>query len=405
MMLQYLTRLLPTVMALAFCTSAFAQQVPQGVKDVRKSVYRVGYVVGDKGGHATAWAVNSNTLITNAHVIKGLKELEKEVGKKGSIFIVDAAGKKTPVYKYEAFENADIATLRVASTTLQPLKILPGEFPVDTAIWNLSYPGVADNFNISKDAQISEGNVQSYFDYTYPKGQFNITRVLKHDAASGPGSSGSPILNECGAVVGLHFGGKSSNGAGLPGASRLAISSQLLADYLAVESRSTKYEIASKCYSNGVPTLWYIVGFLVFAIIGIGFAVKSKTSSNETREIVQPIPTPAPLPKTVTSLMLKGTENNSGFEIQAAFKAGNNALQIGSSAESINGNDLILRFPAVSRIHAKIERIGGSLRLTDLDSTNGTFVKGERIAANESVSIAIGEKISFADIEVKVTLV
>jgi ABC-type multidrug transport system ATPase subunit/pSer/pThr/pTyr-binding forkhead associated (FHA) protein len=52
-----------------------------------------------------------------------------------------------------------------------------------------------------------------------------------------------------------------------------------------------------------------------------------------------------------------------------------NVIQIGRDAS----NDVVLNSPAVSRYHAQIERVGQRHRLTDLRSTNGTFVNDKRI--------------------------
>jgi len=42
-------------------------------------------------------------------------------------------------------------------------------------------------------------------------------------------------------------------------------------------------------------------------------------------------------------------------------------------------NDIVLDHPAVSRFHARIERLGTRYRIRDLKSANGTFVNGERV--------------------------
>ncbi len=384
---------------------AVAQQVPEAVQEARNSIFRVVIIVGDKGSHGTAWAVNSNTLITNAHVVQSLEELEAETGEDGNIFIVEASGRRIPVIDHDAFEEIDVATLRIASNSLQPLQIAPGEFPIDTPLWNLSYPGVSDFAAVAKEAQISEGNIQEYFDLSYPDNTFNITRTLKHDAASGPGSSGSPILNECGAVIGLHFSGLSDDqGAGLAGASRLAISSQMLADYLAVESRSTKFETLSRCGSGGIP-LWIIVAGGVALVAAIAaFAFKNTGNFTPPSPKPSPTPNPAPVPSPLNTLMLKGSEEHGDFEVQADFQIGKTSLQIGSSEDPQKGNDLVLRFPSVSRVHAKIERLGESLLITDLGSANGTVVKGEHIEQGDAVPVSTGEIILLADIKVEVIL-
>ena len=58
--------------------------------------------------------------------------------------------------------------------------------------------------------------------------------------------------------------------------------------------------------------------------------------------------------------------------------------------------DILLNLPAVSRIHAKLERKPEGCFLTDLNSTNGTFVNGERLQADECRQVRTGDEIFFA---------
>lgn len=48
-------------------------------------------------------------------------------------------------------------------------------------------------------------------------------------------------------------------------------------------------------------------------------------------------------------------------------------------------NDVVLRDPAVSRVHARIERRGERWFLRDLDSSNGTFLNGRRVSVERAV--------------------
>lgn len=57
-------------------------------------------------------------------------------------------------------------------------------------------------------------------------------------------------------------------------------------------------------------------------------------------------------------------------------------------------NDLVIRDPSVSRYHARMELDAGICTLTDLDSGNGTFVNGERIAGEKW--LRPGDVLSFA---------
>ena len=59
-------------------------------------------------------------------------------------------------------------------------------------------------------------------------------------------------------------------------------------------------------------------------------------------------------------------------------------------------NDLVLTDPSVSTAHAKLQRREGVWVLVDLDSTNGTFVDGERVKGE--TPIAPGASVRFGDV-------
>jgi pSer/pThr/pTyr-binding forkhead associated (FHA) protein len=55
-------------------------------------------------------------------------------------------------------------------------------------------------------------------------------------------------------------------------------------------------------------------------------------------------------------------------------------------------NDLVLADDRISRHHARIQGRGGVLVLTDLDSTNGSFVNGRRA---QEVVLGDGDRLQF----------
>ena len=64
------------------------------------------------------------------------------------------------------------------------------------------------------------------------------------------------------------------------------------------------------------------------------------------------------------------------------------------------GSDIELQADSVSSGHAQLERTGAAWLLTDLESTNGTFVNGRRI---DNTELKPGDRVRFGEVEVKFT--
>ena len=63
-----------------------------------------------------------------------------------------------------------------------------------------------------------------------------------------------------------------------------------------------------------------------------------------------------------------------------------------------------LKARGISRIHGKISLEEGEYYLTDLNSTNGTFLNGGRLEVNEKARIRQGDQVGFADVKYVVDL-
>ena len=60
--------------------------------------------------------------------------------------------------------------------------------------------------------------------------------------------------------------------------------------------------------------------------------------------------------------------------------------------------DCVLAHDSVSRIHARFERVGDTIQLTDMNSTNGTYRNGLRMQPQETVEIEPGDEIRFGNL-------
>lgn len=76
------------------------------------------------------------------------------------------------------------------------------------------------------------------------------------------------------------------------------------------------------------------------------------------------------------------------------FLVNKDIFRIGSG----KGNDAILKAKTVSSNHAKIEKEGNDYYITDLNSTNSTFVNNVELPYRTKVKLKIMDKISFANV-------
>lgn len=65
-------------------------------------------------------------------------------------------------------------------------------------------------------------------------------------------------------------------------------------------------------------------------------------------------------------------------------------------------SDIVLEHSSVSRVHARIQRYGKDYYLCDMNSTNGTFLNGQRLAIKEPVKIRPDDEIAFARVRYRV---
>lgn len=89
----------------------------------------------------------------------------------------------------------------------------------------------------------------------------------------------------------------------------------------------------------------------------------------------------------IHALVYQGRKNLPDFELEVF------PYVIGKGERGIDGR---LEIPAVSRIHSQLDYYNNNYFIMDLNSTNGTFLNGERLPPNMKKSLSTGDQIQFA---------
>ena len=92
------------------------------------------------------------------------------------------------------------------------------------------------------------------------------------------------------------------------------------------------------------------------------------------------------------------TEEPGGLELVEAVGGRRFRIRPGVNMVGRENGDILLMDGTVSRRHAQIRRSEDTVTLTDLNSTNGTFVDGRRIPPQEETPIAIGAELRFGNV-------
>ncbi|KAL6642180.1 hypothetical protein ACP70R_020361 [Stipagrostis hirtigluma subsp. patula] len=86
-----------------------------------------------------------------------------------------------------------------------------------------------------------------------------------------------------------------------------------------------------------------------------------------------------------------------GYKVQrpGAFEIASDAVTVGRVADKA---DIVLPVATVSGTHARLEKKDGRLVVTDLDSTNGTYINERRLVPGFPVPVDPGSLLIFGDI-------
>ncbi|GMN47009.1 hypothetical protein TIFTF001_016185 [Ficus carica] len=96
-----------------------------------------------------------------------------------------------------------------------------------------------------------------------------------------------------------------------------------------------------------------------------------------------------------------GDSRHIGFKVAMpnAFEIASDEVTVGRLPDKA---DLVIPVATVSAQHARIQKKDGRLLVTDLDSTNGTFIDDKRLRSGEVATVPPGSCITFGDIHLAI---
>lgn len=407
---RFLTFLLALVLALQLPMTVFAAG-GNAASEARNGVVRIvalgadqelylgsGFATGEQGGQA-------QYFITNHHVVfptgDGLPAVQIWILKNSNAYRSDIGLDTSQCISCSIVYADDDGMPDFA--VLKAAKPVPGRVPLpllhpgneeqlragDTVI-ALGYPG-------SSDILDSEGStlVAGVEDVTVTKGivsrfttaaALGNTRLIQHDAQINHGNSGGPLINEKGIVVGINtyiFGQDLDTGDRMSSA---AVRIQYL--FRVLEEHHIPYHTDRDL---GIP-LWAIAAIAiatatVIALVAVLLLVRKGKKKAPTSP-------PAPAYGAAGSLGQEDTRPRlQGTAGQYAGKrfALQNAIRLGRDPEK---NDLVFDADAkgISGVHCLLTVQDDGVWLTDLGSSYGTFVGGQKLPPNQPVRLQYGQQ-------------
>lgn len=189
----------------------------------------------------TGFAISPDTIVTNRHVVAQARNGQFFVTSK-YLGAEQVPARLLATTSDSQFGNSDFAVLQLqGGKPLTPLNIGDDPQPLESVV-AAGYPGLA----VDTDSNVDTPEVvYSQGDVSVVQPQPNGTNLVIHTANISPGSSGGPLLNRCGTVVGVNT--FVTSGDGLTGRALYSLSGKTLATFLKDSSIAFNRPSATEC--------------------------------------------------------------------------------------------------------------------------------------------------------------
>ena len=181
------------------CATATSRAAPDFAA-IEQGVVRVVTTVDGGVGTGTGFIINDSGLVaTNHHVVHG--------GIRFEVFVSSSPTTIDAQVLWQS-EDLDLALLRAPGLGGEPLVLSTVTPETGDEVWALGFPGLADRLGDGSQFTVTDGVVGRVLLGAWSGSQLEI---IQHSAEINPGNSGGPLVDACGAVVGVNTQG---SGAG-----------------------------------------------------------------------------------------------------------------------------------------------------------------------------------------------
>jgi len=390
-------------------TEEMVTRAKRGVVQLYTAEYQNGRPTG-YGCRGTGFAVgtageDSDVFVTNWHVVTSIGEFDPNQAR---VYIAlenasfdDAVDETDRVIPCEVIYitpgNPDMAILR-ATEPVSGFKALPllssDEIKDGAHVVALGYPSLLDDFSATNggvdDMSVTDGIISRHTVGPEDNRKTAGTKLMFHNAVIAGGNSGGPLLNDAGAVVGINTYGYVEQGSSYSGA--------IYIDYAmeALDGLGISYDVYQPPQAEGAQGQGGLSPLAV-ALAAAGAVIVALSAVLVFVVLRRPARVPAAVGAPGVSAA------RSGGDRQRASGADPALLGPGGRSTPIPASGLVIgRDPAqctlclpagtkgVSRRHCQVTVSGGALLLTDLGSSYGTFIAGQRLEPNHPVPLSKG---------------
>ena len=385
----------------------------QKILDVKDSVVKLIAIESPTlASTGTAFAISDDGyFITNVHVVC---DLAKNCQPPKSLIAVRLENGLIKKYKTKVIWKdikRDLSLVKVYNIDIKGLKFAKKVTSTES-VFAIGYPGVGDNSGDSHiddpdfaKATITRGTVSRIF--SKPLVTNVDVKVIQTDTAVNHGNSGGPLVNQCGEIVGvneskaLHAQNIKSNIVGdvIQGINFAVHKDEVISslnnnhDNYKIASRECIYinsSIDKQISSNTTKIIFFVVFILLLTIIIFWKLIKRKTPSDTliSRLVSKKLKEKE---KTISKILKPLKSNLPSIEL-----TNNQKIILGRSKSA----DITINNNLISSKHLSIELKNGVFYITDLKSTNGTYINGKKLVANKSYKLSNNESLIIASEDV-----